>query len=272
MPEKAWRWSAFSIASDTSCSRKRNRGSSPPWPRSSPRRQRPGSGRNPKRRRTQRSLRWYGMTGIGSGGRYELKFVPDGDYILLANVVLDDGEILIMAGSYGAEDLESGSAPLLVEGVSLTDVDVDLFHIGVDTVDAREVTVAGVDVKGGFLYFDDSDGDRVTVSVFPILGSILDLEGNLIEFSDLGVGSVVLVSGLMVVGEIVAFEIRVVSLPPSPADFNGDGIVGLEDFFAFAEVYGSVKGDGIYQAKFDLNRNGSIGLEDFFIFAESFGY
>ena len=214
------------------------------------------------------------MTGIGSGGRYELKFVPDGDYILLATVVLDDGEVL-MAGSYGAEDLESGSAPLLVEGVSLTDVDVDLFHIGVDIVDAREVTVAGVDVKGGFLYFDDSDGDRVTVSVFPILGSILDLEGNLIEFSDLGVGSVVLVSGLMVVGEIVAFEIRVVSLPPSPEppspDFSGNGVVGLEDFFAFAEVYGSVDGDGIYQAKFDLSRNGSIGLEDFFIFAESFG-
>ena len=209
------------------------------------------------------------MTGIGSGGRYELKFVPDGDYVLLATVVLDDGEVL-MAGSYGVEDLESGPAPLLVEGVSLTDVDVDLFHIVVDTVDAREVTVAGVDVEGGFLYFDDSDGDRVTVSVFPILGSILDLEGNLIELSDLGVGSVVLVSGLMVVGEIVAFEIRVVSLPPSP-DFSGNGVVGLEDFFAFAEVYGSVDGDGIYQAKFDLSRNGSIGLEDFFIFAESFG-
>ena len=48
-------------------------------------------------------------------------------------------------------------------------------------------------------------------------------------------------------------------------------MVGLEDFFAFAEVYGSVDGDGIYQAKFDLSRNGSIGLEDFFIFAESFG-
>ena len=209
------------------------------------------------------------MTGIGSGGRYELKFVPDGDYILLAAVVLDDGEVL-MAGSYGVEDLESGPAPLLVEGVSLTDVDVDLFHIVADTVDAREVTVAGVDVEGGFLYFDDSDGDRVTVSVLPILTSILDLEGNLIELSDLGVGSVVLVSGLMVVGEIVAFEIQVVSLPPSP-DFSGNGVVGLEDFFAFAEVYGSVDGDGIYQAKFDLSRNGSIGLEDFFIFAESFG-
>ena len=77
-------------------------------------------------------------------------------------------------------------------------------------------------------------------------------------------------SGLMVVEEIVAFEIRVVSLPPSP-DFSGNGVVGLEDFFAFAEVYGSVDGDGIYQAKFDLSRNGSIGLEDFFIFAESFG-
>ncbi len=77
-------------------------------------------------------------------------------------------------------------------------------------------------------------------------------------------------SGLMVVEKIVAFEIRVVSLPPSP-DFSGNGVVGLEDFFAFAEVYGSVDGDGIYQAKFDLSRNGSIGFEDFFIFAESFG-
>ena len=45
------------------------------------------------------------MTGIGSGGRYELKFVPDGEYVLLATVALDDGEIL-MAGSYGVEDME----------------------------------------------------------------------------------------------------------------------------------------------------------------------
>ncbi len=49
-------------------------------------------------------------------------------------------------------------------------------------------------------------------------------------------------SGLMVVEEIVAFEIRVVSLPPSPEprspDFSGNGVVGLEDFFIFAESFG----------------------------------
>ncbi len=209
------------------------------------------------------------MTGIGSGGRYELKFVPDGDYVLLATVVLDDGEVL-MAGSYGVEDLESGPAPLLVEGVSLTDVDVDLFHIGADTVDAREVTVAGVDVEGGFLYFDDSDGDRVTVSVFPILGSILDLEGNLIELSDLGVGSVVLVSGLMVVGEIVAFEIRVVSLILA-ADFTGDGLVNYDDFWDFVARYGTREGDANYSSRHDLTRDGVVDFSDFLKFAEAFG-
>ena len=210
------------------------------------------------------------MTGIGPGGSYELKFVPDGDYVLLATVVLDDGGgPTILAGGVGVEDLASGPAPLLVEGVSLTDVDFDLFDLfGVIIVSEREVIVAGVDVEGGFFYFDDSDGERVTVNVF--LTAILDVEGNPIEFSDLRMGSVVQVSGLMVAGEITAVVIQVVSLRPSP-DFSGNGVVGFEDFIAFAGVFGSVDGDGIYQARFDLSQNGSIGFEDFVIFAGSFG-
>ena len=132
--------------------------------------------------------------------------------------------------------------------------------------------------RNGFFYFDDSDGDRVTVSVLPILrGRIFIVDGGLTDLHifDLDeVDPVVIISGLMVDGEFVAFGVWVSFLPdpPSPADFNGNGIVGLEDFFLFAEVYGSVKGDGIYQAKFDLDQNGSIGLEDFFIFAQSFEY
>jgi hypothetical protein len=148
-------------------------------------------------------------------------------------------------------------------------VDFDLFDLfGVIIVSEREVIVAGVDVEGGFFYFDDSDGERVTVNVF--LTAILDVEGNPIEFSDLRMGSVVQVSGLMVAGEITAVVIQVVSLRPSP-DFSGNGVVGFEDFIAFAGVFGSVDGDGIYQARFDLSQNGSIGFEDFVIFAGSFG-
>ena len=259
-----------------------------------------------------RSIAYMRTTGIGPGGRYELKFVPDGDYILYAYIELDDGEIH-MTGTYGGGILTAGAvhgiygggggiiinknkmgsgfytnvertmlgrdnpAFLSVPGrVSLTDVDFDLYRIS--KVRRKEVTVTGVDVRNGFFYFDDSDGDRVTVSVLPILrGRIFIVDGGLTDLHifDLDeVGPVVIISGLMVDGEFVAFGVWVSFLPdpPSPADFNGNGIVGLEDFFLFAEVYGSVKGDGIYQAKFDLDQNGSIGLEDFFIFAQSFEY
>ena len=94
------------------------------------------------------------------------------------------------------------------------------------------------------------------MSVFPILGSILDLEGNLIELSDLGVGSVVLVSGLMVVGEIVAFEIQVVSLILT-SDFTGDGLVNYDDFWDFVARYGTREGDANYSSRHDLTRDGA---------------
>ena len=71
-------------------------------------------------------------------------------------------------------------------------------------------------------------------------------------------------------GEIAAVLIQVVSLPPSP-DFSGNGVVGFEDFIAFVQVFDSVAGDGIYEARFDLSGDGRIGFEDFLIFAGSFG-
>ena len=57
---------------------------------------------------------------------------------------------------------------------------------------------------------------------------------------------------------------------PSP-DFDGDGTVGFSDFLAFAGQYGSKRGDGRYQAKYDLDGNGAIGFSDFLIFANSYG-
>ena len=57
---------------------------------------------------------------------------------------------------------------------------------------------------------------------------------------------------------------------PSP-DFDGDNMVGFSDFLAFAGQYGSKRGDGRYQAKYDLDGNGAIGFSDFLIFANSYG-
>ena len=51
---------------------------------------------------------------------------------------------------------------------------------------------------------------------------------------------------------------------PSP-DFDGDGEIGFEDFFLFAEAFGGT------DPRFDLDGSGEVDLADFFLFAESFG-
>ena len=57
---------------------------------------------------------------------------------------------------------------------------------------------------------------------------------------------------------------------PTP-DFDGDGTVGFSDFLAVAGQYGTRKGDGIYQVRYDLNSDGAIDVSDILIFAGSFG-
>ena len=51
---------------------------------------------------------------------------------------------------------------------------------------------------------------------------------------------------------------------PTP-DFDGDGEVGLSDFFLFAEAFGGS------DPRFDLDGSGSVDFADFFLFAEHFG-
>ena len=54
-------------------------------------------------------------------------------------------------------------------------------------------------------------------------------------------------------------------------DFDGDGVVNFSDFMVFAGQYGSRRGDGRYQARYDLNRDGAIDFPDFLSFAGSYG-
>ena len=59
--------------------------------------------------------------------------------------------------------------------------------------------------------------------------------------------------------------------PAIPSDFNGDGIVNFDDFFAFAQAFGTAQGQPGFDPKFDLDGNGKVDLDDFFLFAAAFG-
>ena len=54
-------------------------------------------------------------------------------------------------------------------------------------------------------------------------------------------------------------------------DFNGDGIVGVDDFLLFMAKFGTSQGDGKYEAKYDLDSDGQVGVSDFLVFVDFFG-
>ncbi len=57
-----------------------------------------------------------------------------------------------------------------------------------------------------------------------------------------------------------------------PEDFNRDGVVGLDDFFLFADEFGRNSTMPEFKPGYDLDLSGAIDLGDFFKFADKFGY
>ncbi|MSS70706.1 MAG: hypothetical protein EXS64_04365 [Candidatus Latescibacteria bacterium] len=55
------------------------------------------------------------------------------------------------------------------------------------------------------------------------------------------------------------------------SDFDGNGVVDLNDFFLFTEYFGKSTGQPGVDAKFDVIGDGRIDQSDFFIFAQNFG-
>lgn len=53
--------------------------------------------------------------------------------------------------------------------------------------------------------------------------------------------------------------------PPGSPDMDGNGTVDFDDFFKFADVFGTTAIEG------DLNNDGIAGFDDFFLFADNFG-
>ena len=97
--------------------------------------------------------------------------------------------------------------------------------------------------------------------------TVADVTGR--EFT-LGIKRVTLAESAASSDVITTTDAIAFNATPSP-DFDGDNMVGFSDFLAFAGQYGSKRGDGRYQAKYDLDGNGAIGFSDFLIFANSYG-
>ncbi len=55
-------------------------------------------------------------------------------------------------------------------------------------------------------------------------------------------------------------------------DFDGNGAVNFDDFFAFAGAFGTAQGQAGFDARFDMDGNGRVEFNDFFVFAEVFGH
>ena len=58
--------------------------------------------------------------------------------------------------------------------------------------------------------------------------------------------------------------------PIAAGDFSGDGTIGFDDFFLFADALGLTIVHPAWDPVFDLDADGRISFEDFFIFAELF--
>lgn len=54
-------------------------------------------------------------------------------------------------------------------------------------------------------------------------------------------------------------------------DFDGDGQVGIKDYYRFARSYGTSIGDPNYFPEADFNSDGVINLKDFYRFARNYG-
>lgn len=64
------------------------------------------------------------------------------------------------------------------------------------------------------------------------------------------------------------------ALPAVPfprSDFNGDGAVDFEDFFAFTDHFGLHTDDANWDSTYDLDGDFDIDFDDFFVFADFFG-
>ena len=129
------------------------------------------------------------------------------------------------------------------------------------TVSEPSQGVVEIDVDEGSA-FAGIDGDGllgvILVSVAADVTAGSEIELTLVSAS--------LLSADQSEADVLAPQLTVsITVPILKGDFDGDNMVGFEDFFMFADRFGT--SDPIY----DLNNSGLVDLDDFFILADNFG-
>jgi len=59
--------------------------------------------------------------------------------------------------------------------------------------------------------------------------------------------------------------------PGLPGDFDGTGAVDFDDFFLFADHFGTTPDSENWEAIYDMDSSGAVDFDDFFLFADQFG-
>jgi hypothetical protein len=121
------------------------------------------------------------------------------------------------------------------------------------------LTLSGRAPEAGVASFGDGDLGALSFEILPGFGGSTDLTIVQVEFIriDDSADSRIVHSTASIVADSVPGVLA--------GDFDGTGVVDLEDFFLFADKFGGTN------PLYDLDRSGSVDLSDFFIFADNFG-
>ena len=143
--------------------------------------------------------------------------------------------------------------------------------------------VAGADFNGSALLSRVSDSGNPTLSMLSLSALTVPASGYL-GLIDLNVSRALTSSDVLAVpsastagpGGVQNLDVSQAMLTftaaaACPGDFDGNGMVNLSDFLAFAGAFGTRSGTTNYDARVDMDGNGAIDLSDFLAFAGVFG-
>ena len=230
---------------------------------------------------------------------FELKHVPDGDYILALyqNAVDAKGDTIELSAFRGIDAMGQPDTDALIRvaGESVTNLQIALqtdvepeaiIEVRVDRIDAeknlffvqrdgREVAVSvtvakqGDDTGSKTLFFSTTDASPDPNDIFSQLEQGMLPGIRVFSFDQLMVGDTISVLGLPSSDD--AMKALFVLRHDVTGDLNGDDEVNFADFLIFAAAFGKGIGDDGYNPKTDLNGDGEVNFTDFILFARNFG-
>ena len=231
---------------------------------------------------------WKEVNTLGRSSVHSLAFSPDGATLAAGSrdgtVVLWDTETARRVATHEGHTADVRSLAFSLDGATLAsgarDGTVLVWDLTPRPHALRIVSGDGQEGEPGALlpgslvvevrdeHGDPLEGAQVTFAVTGGDGTLsmetatTDAKGR--AASDLTLGSE---PGSNTVGVIVQGldPMLFTATAKATPDFDGDGEIGFDDFFLFAEAFGGS------DPRFDLDASGSVDFADFFLFAEHFG-